>query len=405
MNKVFGILLVGFLFSVLASSDAAWAKNWNNSDRKGTKSNPISFWTKTKNAKSCNGPEFDHIRDKVSIKRITVKGDILKNLNAPLGFHSSASCKFNYASQQVPQPLVDAKISSKYGGKDQKRFQPIYEFLNTNIGFNRLEPNGVAETRLKEFLLSWSSANGLSKNIRFTLMKKFRLDFHVQSLLPPMIIAYSDVSKSLTKNERLQVGSWLNRLVEQSQQSDFHSRQDNKAYLRHLTALLWGIVINNKELVEQAKKGYENAIFDMRPDGTFPKDVSRGGTGIHYQNRSTNALMTLAGYATLIGENWVEYEVNGRSIKNAVGWLDEANSDPSLNKVYARSCDGGSNGTIDNPNMNHLNILKTGESDISWVTLYMQLTDEKPNFLSKRLKTNRGYWSTAYGPQSCVVGN
>ena len=54
-------------------------------------------------------------------------------------------------------------------------------------------------------------------------MKKFRLDFHVQSLLPPMIIAYSDVPKSLTKNERLQVGSWLNRLVEQSQQSDFYS--------------------------------------------------------------------------------------------------------------------------------------------------------------------------------------
>ena len=115
--------------------------------------------------------------------------------------------------------------------------------------------------------------------------------------------------------------------------------------------------------------------------------------------------MTLAGYATLIGENWVEYEVKGRSIKNAVEWLDEANSNPSLNKVYARSCDGGSNGTIDNPNMNHLNILKTGESDISWVTLYMQLTDEKPNFLSKRLKSDRGYWSTAYGPQSCVVGN
>ena len=54
-------------------------------------------------------------------------------------------------------------------------------------------------------------------------------------------------------------------------------------------------MINNIELVEQAKKGYENAIFDMRPDGTFPKDVSRGSMGIHYQNRSTNALMTLAG--------------------------------------------------------------------------------------------------------------
>lgn len=396
---------IAFVFALMVSVTtligSAAAKNWNMSD---TKSDPTNFWNKTKNAKSCNGPEFDHIRDKISIKKIKIKDTVYENLNAPLGLRSSAYCKFNYASKMVPKPLVDAKIDSKYGGKDQKRFQPIYEFLNTNIGLNRLEPAGVAASRLKKFLLSWSSADALSKNIRFTLMKKFRLDFHVQSLLPPMIIAYSDVSGSLTKNERVQVGSWLNRLVEQSQQSDFYSRQDNKVYLQHLTALLWGVVIKNESLITQAKKGYQNAIFDMRPDGTFPKDVSRGGTGIHYQNRSTNALMALAGYATLIGENWVEYEVNGRSIEDAVNWLDKANADPSLNKVYARRCDGGSNGTIDNPNMNHLNILKTGESDISWVTLYLQLTDKKPSFLSKRVQTDRGYWSTAYGPQSCLVG-
>jgi hypothetical protein len=392
MFRVAITFVCALMVSVTTLIGSAAAKNWNMSD---TKSDPTNFWNKTKNAKSCNGPEFDHIRDKISIKKIKIKDTVYENLNAPLGLRSSAYCKFNYASKMVPKPLVDAKIDSKYGGKDQKRFQPIYEFLNTNIGLNRLEPAGVAASRLKKFLLSWSSADALSKNIRFTLMKKFRLDFHVQSLLPPMIIAYSDVSGSLTKNERVQVGSWLNRLVEQSQQSDFYSRQDNKVYLQHLTALLWGVV---------AKKGYQNAIFDMRPDGTFPKDVSRGGTGIHYQNRSTNALMALAGYATLIGENWVEYEVNGRSIEDAVKWLDKANADPSLNKVYARRCDGGSNGTIDNPNMNHLNILKTGESDISWVTLYMQLTDKKPSFLSKRVQTDRGYWSTAYGPQSCLVG-
>ena len=324
-------------------------------------------------------------------------------MNSPLGLKSSSICQFNYASQLVPKPLIDAKISSKYGGQDQKRFQPIYEFLNTNIGLNRIEPNGVAERRLKEFFLTWSFADALSKNIRFKLMKTFRLDFHVQSLLPPMIIAYSDISGSLNSKERVEVGKWLNRLVEQSQKSDFYFRQDNKSYLRHLTALLWGMVIGNDDLIEQARKGYKHAILDMRPDGTFPTDVSRGGSGIHYQNRSTNALMAMAGYSTLIGENWVEYEVNGRTIKNAVDWLDKANSNPSLNKVYARQCDGGSNATIENPNMFHLDIMKTGESDISWVPLYMRLTGEKLRFLSTKIREFRGYWSTAYGPQLCVV--
>ena len=147
-------------------------------------------------------------------------------------------------------------------------------------------------------------------------MKEFRLDFHVQSVLPPLIIAYSDVSGALTKRQRVQVGKWINRLVEQSQKSDFYSRQDNKAYLRHLTALLWGIVVDNEGLIEQARQGYQNAIFDMRPDG-------------------------------------------------------------------------GSNGTIDNPNMNHLDVRNTGESDISRVALYMKLTDERPAFLSKKYRITR----------------
>ena len=393
------------LVVVFLLSSSAWAKNWNTSDSRVTESEPADFWNKTKNAKSCNGPEFDHIPDEISIQRIAVEDNVFEELNEPLGFRSSTYCKFNYAEKRVPVPLVDAKINSKYGGEDQKRFQPIYEFINTNIGLNRLEPNGIALNRLKEFLLSWSSADALSQNIRFTLMKEFRLDFHVQSLLPSMIIAYSDISKSLSKDEKVQIGKWLNRLVEQSQQSYFYSRQDNKVYLRHLTALLWGIVIKNDKLIEQAKKSYQNAIFDMRPDGTFPKDVSRGGSGIHYQNRSTNALMAMAGYASLIGEDWIHYNVRGRSIKNAVMWLDAANADPTLNRIYARNCDGGSRASIDNPDMTHLNILLNSESDISWVVVYTHLTDEKLHFLSNRGAGGGGYWTTAYGPQACLIVN
>ena len=103
--------------------------------------------------------------------------------------------------------------------------------------------------------------DALKKNIRFKLMDYFRLDFHVQSLIPTMIIAYSDVSGSMTVSERVQVGRWLNRLVEQSQKSKFPSRQDNKSYLRHLTALLWGIVIGHDGLIDQARLGYQNAIL------------------------------------------------------------------------------------------------------------------------------------------------
>ena len=366
-------------------------------------SDPTQFWKKAEAAKTCHVAGLDHHPDKIKIKTIKVDDKTFENVNAPLRLHGGVRCNFNYASQVVPSPMIDAKITSKYGGQDSKRFQPIYEFLNTNIGLNRIKPQGIAQRRLKSFLLDWSSQDALKKNIRFKLMKKFRLDFHVQSLLPTMIIAYSDISGVLTVKERIQVGRWLNRLVEQSQKSSFPSRQDNKSYLRHLTALLWGMVIDHEGLINQARQGYTNAVLDMRPDGTFPKDVSRGGTGIHYQNRSTNVLLTMAGYATLIGEDWIGYEVNGRSLKNAVQWLDRAGRDPTMNKIYAKPCDGGSYNTIDEPNLYHLEISGTGESGISWVPLYTALTGDKLEFLSEKILETRGYWSNSYGPQSCVA--
>jgi hypothetical protein len=165
------------------------------------------------------------------------------------------------------------------------------------------------------------------------------------------------------------------------------------------------VVIKNERLIEQAKKGYQNAIFDMRPDGTFPTDVSRGGSGLQYQNTAVNALVSMAGYSTLIGENWIEYEVNGRSIRDAAEWIDKASADPRLNAIYGRLCDGGSYGTIDKPNMNYLKLENTGETNISWVPLYLMLTNDALNFLSKNIRDYNGYWSTSIGPQSCIVDN
>lgn len=111
----------------------------------------------------------------------------------------------------------------------------------------------------------------------------------------------------------------------------------------------------------------------------------------------------MAGYATLIGENWIEYEVNGRSIKNAVDWIDKASQDPSMNKIYARECVGGSDGTIETPIMNYLDTLRTGSSDIAWVEIYTGLTGDKPAFLSQKMRDYKGLWSLSYGPQACVV--
>lgn len=405
MLRFFTIFLVSLLLTSQMIPSGHAAVKWNNGGVKDDKSDPEKYWRKAEKAKECYGPAFDHFKDGNVQKKISVSDDIYASISTPFGLNNSKQCKFNridLAAQIVPEPMIDARINSKYGGDDHKRFAPYYEFLSVNIGLNRIQPNDVAQKRLSEFLTSWAAADALSKNIRFTLMKEFRLDYHIQIFIPLAIIAYADISASLDSKEKQQVGQWINRLVEDSQKSVFMTRQDNKAYLKHLTALMWGIVIKNEALISQARDAYQTAILDMRPDGTFPLEVSRGGSGLQYQNTAVNVLVSMAGYSTLIGENWMDYAVRDRSLKQAVIWLDKASQDPSMNKIYARKCDGGSFATIDKPNMNYLDQQETGESELSWVPLYMHLTREKPDFLAKNMRNYKGYWSKGSGPQACI---
>ncbi|MEX0502731.1 alginate lyase family protein [Alphaproteobacteria bacterium LSUCC0719] len=406
------------LLTVLALSlcfDGAYAKDWSKkSETVDFTRDPKGFWKATAKASECYSDPF------------FIPG-IQKGLTSPRKFTANTSNNLNYIRRlsptgqcrtliqrpRIPKPLVDAEIDSDYHGNTKDRFQVYYEFLALNIAANRDGTQIAPQERLIEFLANWSEQNALSKNIRFSGIKAYRLDYHVQALLPLMIVAYSDTAKQMTADQRLSVGSWLNRLVGQSQKSSF-TTQDNKNYLRHYTAMLWGILVGDDRLIDQARKAYRSALYYMRPDGTFPTDVARGGMGLHYQNLSVNVLVTMAAASQAIGEDWINMEVNGRSLHDAVGWLVKANQDKSLNRQYARSCPSGSFGTIEEPNLHYREKPGfSGESDSSWVELYLKLTTGSNKNREIASSLNWSYdtplslpqyaiWSKALGPQNCI---
>ena len=339
--------------------------------------------------------------------------NIANNLNYIRLATPTNQCHTYMRKPQVPEPLVDAQIDSDYHGNTADRFQAYYEFLAINIAANRDGASTASQDLLIEFLVSWAETDALSKNIRFSGMKSYRLDFHVQALLPLMIVAYSDTAKHMTDEQRLSVGLWLQRLVGQSQKSSFNT-QDNKNYLRHYTAMLWGMLVSDERLIDQARTAYKSALFYMRPDGTFPTEVARGGMGLHYQNLATNVLVTMAAASRSIGEDWINVEVNGRSLHDAVGWMIRANQDIALNKQYARSCPGGSFGTIEEPNLYYRERPGLiGESESSWVEPYLKLTDGQNINPDLASSLNWSYdtpfslppyaiWSKTLGPQTCI---
>ena len=65
-------IFLSFILLSLCLNNYAAAK-WNNSEGGKGKSDPKTYWNKTKDAKSCKGREFEHFNDKITIKTIKFK--------------------------------------------------------------------------------------------------------------------------------------------------------------------------------------------------------------------------------------------------------------------------------------------------------------------------------------------
>jgi hypothetical protein len=82
----------------------------------------------------------------------------------------------------------------------------------------------------------------------------------------------------------------------------------------------------------------------MRPDGSWPIDSERDQRSLHYGSASTSHLVTIAtALQSARGINLFDYEVDGRSVHNAVDFVVASMKDPGpMNQKYAISCpDGG----------------------------------------------------------------
>jgi hypothetical protein len=116
----------------------------------------------------------------------------------------------------------------------------------------------------------------------------------------------------------------------------------------------WGLATGDRDAVQYAIESFKLAIHDMRPDGSFAADHSRGGNGLSYQNLITGDLVNTAMLlSTSIDVDLFSYEVEGRSIHTAVGYMLDAMDDPvTFNKRYALACPKGGDSpttSVDNP--------------------------------------------------------
>ena len=161
------------------------------------------------------------------------------------------------------------------------------------------------------------------------------------------------MAENLDSKERKILGPWLNNLIKKVAKSKWKDRQDNKAYQTSYITLIWGLMVNDLNAVQNSIDVVKLAVHDMRPDGSFPIDTQRGGMGINYNYYSYGYLLMIASLLKdKTGIDLFSYNVDGEACHNGADFVIKSIKEPSkINSIYAISCpDGGDKfGTIEKP--------------------------------------------------------
>jgi hypothetical protein len=238
----------------------------------------------------------------------------------------------------APQPLVKVKLDERYGEENGLVGQAASWFQAASISL-RKGATDDSKVLIRTTLLNWAEANALSKGIHVSWGKK-PVDWQVMTLINAILTTTAAMAPEFTKEERIVIGPWLNRLVSEVAASSWRNRADNKAYFTAYITTVWAFMASDKAAAQHSVDVTKLAIHDLRPDGSFPIDSQRGGMGLKYSTDSLGYLVMIAALVKAnTGQDLFAYDAGGRTMNNAVDFLVSAIKDPStVNQIYAIPC-------------------------------------------------------------------
>jgi poly(beta-D-mannuronate) lyase len=116
---------------------------------------------------------------------------------------------------------------------------------------------------------------------------------------------------------------------------------NNHHYWRALAATAAGVTASDDTLFAFGVKTYQQAIAETDANGAFPKEMARRENATHYQGFALQPLILIAQFATRQGINLYGYQVQGRTLRDAIIFFGRAVDDPGLIKPYTPDVQSG----------------------------------------------------------------
>jgi len=286
MKKLLGILVLGLLLSGNAFSKTI--SSYEDLDLTSkpkkvlSKSKTKSLWNAYKKAPKCfehptYGNGFGYKLKKKS------KDDFLNNSwTSPFYKYEDDNKHKITLGETPPKPIITVNLNEDYGERQSEADSAI-EFFQKAAYVARVG-NSVEEVeKVKTVLLDWANNNALKKGINVSWGSK-PVDYQMMVLINSILTTTATIAENFDAKERQILGPWLNNLIKKVAKSKWKDRQDNKAYQTSYITLIWGLMVNDLNAVQNSIDVVKLAVHDMRPDGSFPIDTQRGGMGIDYNN-------------------------------------------------------------------------------------------------------------------------
>lgn len=279
------------------------------------------------------------------------------HLNELYPLHTTRYARDFTRRTEFPDPFVNITTNAnQYGTTDERVTTLRFALSDRLISLFSSRPDPLAREELKTVLLNYARANALSEglltNWSSTVTPNTPVHFEVMPLTLGLIHAFDQVVREYSSADRQLVGDWLNRLVSRVLVSAWGSgRQDNKVYYRTQVGLAWGVLTGQSDLVRNAILIFKHAVNEIRPDGSFINESSRGGSANLYQSQATDSVLSLG---LFIEENLglpaLSFSIDGKAVWTAAGrTLDAYEDQVRIASEYGKTCEGGSYGTVANP--------------------------------------------------------
>ena len=255
---------------------------------------------------------------------------------------------------EKPEPFVSVQIDANvYTASDENISKTVLYLSDMLSAYDDENQEQSIVLELKNFLIEFAQANALSDGLWTNWPGDYEMPVHftVMAITPFFIHAFDLAARYMSVSEKTIVGTWLNRLIGDVLKSSWWNRQDNKAYFRSQIALDWGIITGDATLIANAITMFKHAINEMRPDGSFPNESSRGGSANFYQFQATESIMAIAiGLNEHFGFSTYTFTKDNKTIWTAASRVLDAVDDPvKIASEYGKDCPGGSSGSVDEP--------------------------------------------------------